>query len=260
MTAWRLVVLAILVLLVRRLPVVLALYKFIPAIKTWREAVFTGWFGPIGVGAIFYYTVALEALPEDGPDAHARAVLEPIIYFMVLASVVAHGITIPLFYISKFATRTLTRTSDAGNQVLRIPKIETFRSARKNLPPPVIDETDMTDVEVMAKREEGVEAVVVDDKPSAAPRHTAITILTPDDVRDTYRNLQNGQQTPNDTRIPTRPGTPASAPSQDGSGLSPSRRRSFISTSEDDDDSDRDSTYYLPISTPTSISGDGPQY
>jgi hypothetical protein len=241
--------LAILVLLFRRLPIVLALYKFIPAIRTWREAIFTGWFGPIGVGAIFYYTVALESIPEDGPNAHAREVLEPIIYFMVLSSVIAHGITIPLFYISKFATRTLTRTSDAGNQVLRIPKIEKL-IGRKNSPP-IFDEADLADVEVLSQSA-NVAAVVVDDtKP--APRHTAITILTPDDLRDSYRNLQK-PQTPSTTRTLSPPDTPSTTPSQDGSqnGHNPARRLSFVSA--EDDDSDEDSTYYLPISSKNSIS------
>ncbi|GAA5811230.1 hypothetical protein MFLAVUS_004662 [Mucor flavus] len=159
---WRLIVLALLVLLFRRLPVVLSLYKFIPAIRTWREAMFTGWFGPIGVGAIFYYSVALESLPIDGPNAHAREVLQPIIYFMVLASVIAHGITIPLFYIGTFATRTLTRTSESGVQILRIPKI-----GRKNTPPISVDHIS--------------ETTAVQDNKDVEPtqRHTTITILTP---------------------------------------------------------------------------------
>lgn len=49
-TVWRLVVIAILILLLRRLPIILALYRWIPDIKTFREAVFSGHFGPIGVG------------------------------------------------------------------------------------------------------------------------------------------------------------------------------------------------------------------
>lgn len=42
---WRLVLLAICVLLFRRLPILFALYKFIPDVKSFREAAFTGWFG-----------------------------------------------------------------------------------------------------------------------------------------------------------------------------------------------------------------------
>lgn len=50
LTPWRLIVLAILVLLLRRLPIMLALYRWIPDVKTFREAIFSGHFGPIGVG------------------------------------------------------------------------------------------------------------------------------------------------------------------------------------------------------------------
>ncbi len=39
LSVWRLIVIAILILLLRRLPVVLALYRWIPDIKTFREAV-----------------------------------------------------------------------------------------------------------------------------------------------------------------------------------------------------------------------------
>lgn len=50
LSPWRLVVIAILVLLLRRLPIMIALYKWIPDVKTFREAIFSGHFGPIGVG------------------------------------------------------------------------------------------------------------------------------------------------------------------------------------------------------------------
>jgi NhaP-type Na+/H+ or K+/H+ antiporter len=50
LSVWRLLVMAILVLLFRRLPIVVALYRWIPDIKTFREAIFSGHFGPIGIG------------------------------------------------------------------------------------------------------------------------------------------------------------------------------------------------------------------
>lgn len=52
LSVWRLIVIAILVLLLRRLPVMIALYKWIPDVKTFREAVFSGHFGPMGVGEL----------------------------------------------------------------------------------------------------------------------------------------------------------------------------------------------------------------
>jgi Na(+)/H(+) antiporter len=56
--AWRLAVLAIFVILFRRIPVIMALKPLIPDIKTWREALFAGHFGPMGVGAIFVAMLA----------------------------------------------------------------------------------------------------------------------------------------------------------------------------------------------------------
>jgi len=46
---------------------------WIPTLPSWRDAIFAGYFGPIGVGAVFYTQVALEALPEDGSREHLRA-------------------------------------------------------------------------------------------------------------------------------------------------------------------------------------------
>jgi NhaP-type Na+/H+ or K+/H+ antiporter len=42
---WRLVVLFLAVLFLRRIPCILLLYKWIPEIKSWKEALFTGHFG-----------------------------------------------------------------------------------------------------------------------------------------------------------------------------------------------------------------------
>ena len=44
-TPWRLVVLFIAVLILRRFPPLLLLYKWVPEITSWREALFSGHFG-----------------------------------------------------------------------------------------------------------------------------------------------------------------------------------------------------------------------
>ncbi|KIJ25191.1 hypothetical protein M422DRAFT_273866 [Sphaerobolus stellatus SS14] len=106
LSVWRLIVLAILVLILRRLPVMLALYKWMPDVKTFREAVFSGHFGPIGVGAIFISTLAVEQLPHanDPPRDQIEllaASIQPIVAFMVLCSITVHGLSIPFFSLGR---------------------------------------------------------------------------------------------------------------------------------------------------------------
>ncbi|KAK7044881.1 Na-H-exchanger domain-containing protein [Favolaschia claudopus] len=98
--AWRLAVIAVLVLLFRRLPVMIALYRWIPDIKTFQEAVFSGHFGPIGVGAVFISTLATQVLSEsnheDDPQIELlEKTIQPICAFMVLFSIAIHGMSIP---------------------------------------------------------------------------------------------------------------------------------------------------------------------
>lgn len=106
LSVWRLIVIAILILLLRRLPIMLALYKWIPDVKTFREAVFSGHFGPIGVGAVFISTLAAESLPaaenptEDQVEMLA-ATIQPIVAFMVLCSITIHGLSIPFFSLGR---------------------------------------------------------------------------------------------------------------------------------------------------------------
>ncbi len=111
---WRLIVIAILILLLRRLPVVLALYRWIPDIKTFREAVFSGHFGPVGVGAVFISTLAVSAMqaPEQPPANQEQLVaasIQPIVAFMVLCSITIHGLSIPFFTFGR-AVHSVSRT------------------------------------------------------------------------------------------------------------------------------------------------------
>jgi NhaP-type Na+/H+ or K+/H+ antiporter len=92
---WRLVILGILVLLLRRPPIVFALHKQIPQIEQKRQALFVGFFGPIGVSAIFYLYVSLEFLGKIRVDGEIREdakylmeVMNVVIWFLCICSVV----------------------------------------------------------------------------------------------------------------------------------------------------------------------------
>ncbi|SNR46225.1 cation:proton antiporter domain-containing protein [Blastococcus mobilis] len=81
---WRGPVLAVAVLLLRRLPVLLALRR--PLRLGWPDALYMGWFGPIGVSALFYLALEAKRLAVD-PTVLAAGSL------VVVASVVVHGVT-----------------------------------------------------------------------------------------------------------------------------------------------------------------------
>lgn len=118
----RLVLLGVAILAMRRLPILLATYRHIRQIRDWRQACFVGYFGPIGVSAVFYLCVGLEYLETWSVDGEKSAeaqqlqmTMTVLVWFLVLCSVVSgffslarwcypiltayeviHGLTIPL--------------------------------------------------------------------------------------------------------------------------------------------------------------------
>ena len=141
LTPWRLVIIAIFVVLFRRIPIMMALKPLIPDIKTWREALFAGHFGPIGVGAIFAAilaraeletdtTVPLAELPTD-PHTENYAIVQiiwPLTTFLVITSILVHGSSIAVFTLGKrINTFTLTMSYTQANEptwMNRLPRIQ----------------------------------------------------------------------------------------------------------------------------------------
>jgi len=111
LSGWRVVVLGILIILGRRMPWVVAAYKLVPALRSWKEALFTGWFGPIGVSAVYYIEVAIRKVPDDNSRTHVRQVIAPVVLYCVFSSVVMHGITIPFTYYGPLFVRHTTTIS-----------------------------------------------------------------------------------------------------------------------------------------------------
>jgi hypothetical protein len=110
----RLVFISILVLLLRRLPAVYAVHRFIPQIKENYQAVFTGFFGPIGgvlpcyecwveshicsVSAVFYLYISLECLKQMKEEGHAHdsaerlaEVMTIVVWFLIISSIVSYS-------------------------------------------------------------------------------------------------------------------------------------------------------------------------
>lgn len=73
------------VLALRRLPMVLALRGALEPVERRRDALFVGWFGPIGVAAVFYATLAVRHTGD-------RRVWT-VVSLLVAGSIVAHGAT-----------------------------------------------------------------------------------------------------------------------------------------------------------------------
>ncbi|KAH7631794.1 alkali metal cation/H+ antiporter Nha1 C terminus-domain-containing protein [Sordaria sp. MPI-SDFR-AT-0083] len=141
--AWRLVVLAIMVILFRRIPIMMALKPFIPDIKTWREALFAGHFGPIGVGAIFVAILARAELEHEdpvpladissinpaNPHFHLIRLVWPIVTFLVVSSIIVHGSSVAVFTLGKHInTLTITMSYTQANEdgptwMNRLPRI-----------------------------------------------------------------------------------------------------------------------------------------
>ncbi|PWY97744.1 hypothetical protein BCV70DRAFT_208301 [Testicularia cyperi] len=95
----RLMLMCVLVLLFRRLPAMLAFYRFVPTLHDVSEAAFVGYFAPIGAGALFYLGVILDEFKPDDPDPvsqRIRVLVKPITYSLILASILGHSLAIPL--------------------------------------------------------------------------------------------------------------------------------------------------------------------
>ena len=144
---WKLLLLGAGVLLLRRLPIVMALHgRFIPTLKTPREAAFSGFFGPIGVGAIFYATIALKSIEAEEVNDGGKQfetlqrILFPVVCFLVLASVIIHGITVPLFH---FSVETQKKLRAGSRMNVRRQDVATARSIDKVEGPLVFEEIEL---------------------------------------------------------------------------------------------------------------------
>ena len=82
---WGGVLLALLILLLRRLPVILALRRWLPPVRSPAISWVMGWFGPIGVSALFYAAMATGRTGSETPWVVGSLV--------VFASIIAHGVT-----------------------------------------------------------------------------------------------------------------------------------------------------------------------
>jgi NhaP-type Na+/H+ or K+/H+ antiporter len=82
---WAGLAFAPLALLLRRLPIWLVLYRRMPSLRHARDGLFVGWFGPVGIAALFYVTGV-----EDRALMHE---IWPHVSLVIFLSVLIHGTT-----------------------------------------------------------------------------------------------------------------------------------------------------------------------
>ncbi|KAJ9136721.1 Na(+)/H(+) antiporter [Pleurostoma richardsiae] len=165
LSAWRLTIIAIFVILFRRIPIMMALKPLIPDIKTWREALFAGHFGPIGVGAIFVAILARAELESENPVPLSQvpdinqehglliALVWPIVTFLVIASIIVHGSSIAVFTLGKHIntlaiTMSYTTANEEGPSWMnRLPRISSqSRSQARSMSETDVDELKMPEM------------------------------------------------------------------------------------------------------------------
>jgi sodium/hydrogen antiporter len=102
----------------RRLPVVFAFHKLIHQIEDTRQAIFVGFFGPIGVSAVFYLYISLEFLETITVDGVQRKdakqlseVMTVVIWFLAICSIVS------LFFLSRYIEIDISRSSMASQSL-----------------------------------------------------------------------------------------------------------------------------------------------
>lgn len=75
-------------------------YKLMSTMCTnWKEALFMSYFGPVGAGAVFYLEHSRHLFPKlsegDEEETNLARAIGPVVYWLVLFSIVVHGLSIP---------------------------------------------------------------------------------------------------------------------------------------------------------------------
>lgn len=141
---WRLIILGILILLLRRLPMVMAFHRGLKEVDDWKQAVVVGYFGPIGVSAVFYLYVSIDFLNQILVNGQVRddaarlaETIRVVVWFLAITSIVAHGLSIPFGKFGYHMPRTISQalSSDSGQErsldIRRLQDPNTFLRRRR---------------------------------------------------------------------------------------------------------------------------------
>jgi Alkali metal cation/H+ antiporter Nha1 C terminus/Sodium/hydrogen exchanger family len=146
---WRLIVGTLMIFIFRRVLVVLAFARMIPDIKSFREALFYGHFGPIGPGAVFSALLVkatfesgrpkkLGGMSADSPFYQLSSTIWPIVTFIVVCSSIVHGSSVPVWILGKHINTLpiiLMYSQGSSNGLSwanRLPRLSIERSAERS--------------------------------------------------------------------------------------------------------------------------------
>lgn len=127
---WRLILLGILILLFRRVPMIMLSWRHLKEIEDWQQALFVGFFGPIGVSAVFYLFVSVDFLEQilvDGvvreDAARLAEIIRIVVWFLAISSIVVHGLSVPMgkfgYHMPRQISRALSSDSDQPRSISR---------------------------------------------------------------------------------------------------------------------------------------------
>ncbi|KAF5857887.1 hypothetical protein ETB97_005158 [Aspergillus alliaceus] len=182
----RLFGLGFLILVFRRIPAILLGYRFMPSVcGDWTEALFMGYFGPIGIGAISYVEYARRLFPGPGQSDseinRLTTAMKPVVYWLVLFSIIVHGLSVPILnafykichvpYICDHPVEVLLLSNNEpipNNSTANRPRHSVIINNRFSRPPSSDDGTDDDqqddDTTAILRSEESTE---VDTRPNA---------------------------------------------------------------------------------------------
>ena len=87
--SWRFVIVALVITVVMRPVSVISIKPSISALVTWAQAFFVGWFGPIGVGALYYSILY---------DKRMNTYTFDYVMYIVAMNTILHGLSVPLLH------------------------------------------------------------------------------------------------------------------------------------------------------------------
>jgi hypothetical protein len=137
-------------------------------------ALFLGYFGPIGVSAIFYLYISKEFLREivyDGQvredAAHLSEMMDVVVWFLVLCSIVGHGLSIPLGKLGFYLPRTISTALSSD-------RLSFAQSTARDGDQPDVDQSTATDLASVFRRRRTAEneATITPDSAPSLNEHS----------------------------------------------------------------------------------------